>query len=166
VITLTALLFYMNKQHLIAAVLIVLASVGCKTRSNDPKALAKEWLTNVYSLNWESADKLSTAECRQLVATQRLFLEAQPKEQIAEYKKTKWEIVGEPKIDGNNATVIYRESTFPGDVKLPMIKVDGQWMVNMTKDSYQEDKDDMPASGDEAIPVGVDSINMDNEKMP
>jgi hypothetical protein len=154
----------MNKNLFIAAAIIATSLFGCKGRSNDPKTLAKDWLTAVYSLNWEAADKISTAECRQIVATQRLFLEAQPKEQIADYKKTKWEIVGEPKIDGNNAIVMYRESSFPGEVKLPMIKVDDKWMVNMTKDSYQEDEDDMPASGEEAIPMGTDSINANPEE--
>jgi hypothetical protein len=49
-------------------------------------------------------------------------------------KDLKFEITRE-KIDGENATVYYKEEGREGELQLPMVKLDGKWKVLLSKES-------------------------------
>ncbi|MFM2385770.1 MAG: hypothetical protein RL660_527 [Bacteroidota bacterium] len=151
----------MKKIAFIFLMTATLLQVACNSSQSDPKAVGREWIDAMYQGKWEKAEKISTLECQQLIKIQSGFVDLQADSMKQSYKKTKWEFVGEPAIEGNNATLTYRESGFPEPVILPLVKVDNKWMVNLTKDTYQEQKEGegMPESGEEAVQIGTDSIN-------
>jgi hypothetical protein len=52
-------------------------------------------------------------------------------------KDRKFEIIGE-RIDGEKATVIYKEDGKDDEQSIPLIKVNGLWKVAMSKDNMNE----------------------------
>jgi hypothetical protein len=145
----------------ITCAMVLLAGCGGSARKSDPKSVAREWLTRMYAADWKGAQELSTKECQDLIQLQGNFMDISPEESRREYKLTKFEIIGEPVITGNNAIVTYKSSDVQSETKLPLILVDGRWLINLTKDTYidQRSGEDMPASGEEAVPISNDSVN-------
>jgi hypothetical protein len=125
--------------------LYLAANLGLQTSfiapPDQPKQIAHKWLTAIYSADWTTAKNLSTPECQQLITIQAMFLEVMEKEQAATYKKTGWEIVGDPQlVSASRIYIKYRDLHYPSETsKIPLTLVNDQWLVNLTKDSYQQD---------------------------
>jgi hypothetical protein len=66
----------------------------------------------------------------------------------AQVTEVKYEIVSE-KIEGDNAVVMYKEEGKEGEIPLNLMRVDGKWKVNMTKESLNG------AEGGDRMDVGA-----------
>jgi hypothetical protein len=138
---------------------ILLASCGSKNQT--PKQVAETYLANIFNADFEGAKKVSTEECKALIEAQKSFYDLQADSSKVQYKKTKWQIVGEPKVDGNNAMVTFTESDMPGNRTIPLLLVDGKWMVNNNKAHLEKQMEEDLNDGatDEAVPVSTEILD-------
>jgi hypothetical protein len=150
-------------KQLLFSILITTAAfiVGCGTTATTPKAITEQYLTAMFQADFEAAKKVSTDECKTLIEAQKSFFDLQADSSKAQYKKIKWQVVGEPTIEGNNAMATFTESDMPGKRTIPLLLVDGKWLVNNNKAHLEKQMDaDMPeGEGEEAVPVATDSVN-------
>ena len=72
--------------------------------------------------------------------------------------EVKYEIISE-KIEGDNAVVMYKEEGKEGEIPLNLMRVDGKWKVNMTKESLNgaegSDKMDVGATNTDSLAAGM-----------
>jgi hypothetical protein len=150
-------------KQILFSILIVAAAftIGCGSKATTPKAVTEQYLTAMFHADFEAAKKISTDECKTLIEAQKSFFDLQADSSKAQYKKIKWQVTGEPVITGNNAMATFTESDMPGNRTLPLLLVDGKWLVNNNKAHLEKQMDaDMPeGEGEEAIPMATDSVN-------
>jgi hypothetical protein len=125
------------------------------TPKSSPTDVAKQWLTASTNMDWEAAKKISTKECAEFIDFQKMFTDELPPERIAEIKNLKWAIVGEAAIKEDIAEVTYTQSETAGTLTLPLLKVNGNWLVNLTKQTMMDSEIDAAPTQNE--PSVVDS---------
>jgi hypothetical protein len=131
----------MKKILLSISVIASIAIVSCGgNTANDPKSVAKDYLTKTFALDFEGAEKLGTKNTKELIALNKTFNSMWPDSQKAEYKKVKVD-VKDAKITGDNAVVTYTETDKPGDQTLKLVKQDGKWLVDQSKESVSAPAD-------------------------
>lgn len=116
--------------------MIVFALVSCKSKSN-PKDVATNFLNALVKLDYEGAKKYGTPETGKMMDMLSSFSGMMPDSIKSKAKETKVEIKGY-KEDGDNCEVSYMNSDKPDVVQtLNLIKVDGKWLVNASKDDNE-----------------------------
>ncbi len=139
-------LFY----SLSAVVFAALFMVSCN--KNNPKDVADKWLTSFYHMDYEEAKKVSTDETKGLVNTFQELTRSLADSSKQEMKKIQVTIK-DVKEEGDKATVTYTTSEEDAkEQKLAMIKKDGKWLVEFSKNDMMGDVDN---STDQ--PMGSDS---------
>lgn len=137
--------------------------VSCGSKS-DPKSVATSFLTARNKMDYENAKKFGTPETGKMLDMLASFSSMVPDSVKNLTKDAKVEIKGEPKIEGDKCTVV-ATSTIGGDAKdetITLVKKDGKWLVNMSKDDMGAGAD-APADAstavpaDEAMPVADDT---------
>lgn len=114
----------------IALLAITIVSCGSKTA---PKEVAVEFTKSLNKLDFEAAKKLGTAETGKLLDMMSTFSSMMPDSLKEQAKKYKIEAKDEV-IDGDKATVTVTNGD-KGEEKINLVKKDGKWLVNMTKDA-------------------------------
>jgi hypothetical protein len=117
----------------VAVLFAAMAIVSCGGSKSDPKAVATSFLNARNSMDYEGAKKFGTPETAKMIDMMASFSSMVPDSMKNESKKIKIEIK-DVKEEGDNATVTYSESLKPGDQTLKMVKKDGKWLVNMSKE--------------------------------
>ena len=139
----------------VALAFTIITLIGCGGSKSDPKAVATNFLNARNSLDFETAKKLSTPETGKLLEMLASFSGMMPDSMKNEAKKIKVSIK-DIKEEGDNATVTYSESAKPGDQTIKLVKKDGKWLVNMSKE-------DMGAGGEEGdTPPMEDTVPADS----
>lgn len=113
---------------LMLVVLAVVAITSCK-KSEGPEAVAEKFLQHLNKKEYAEAKVLGTEATGQFLDMMKSLAEmgGQPEES----KEVKIENL-KAEVDGDSAVVSY---TIDGkDEKLPMVKQDGKWLVNMSKE--------------------------------
>ncbi|HPI54066.1 MAG TPA: DUF4878 domain-containing protein [Chitinophagaceae bacterium] len=151
------------KKLVLSIVVVALAAftfVSCGSKS-DPKSVATSFLNARNSLDYETAKKFGTPETGKMIDMMASFSSMIPDSMKNESKKIKVEIK-DVKEEGDKATVTYSESIKPGDQTLNLIKKDGKWLVNMTKDDMgpgASSEEGAAPPVEEAVP-GNDSVQV------
>jgi len=114
----------------ITPIVFALFFSGCN--SNGPKPVAENFLKAMNQMDFDKAKTYGTEDTGKLLDMMSGFAKMIP--DSSKKKQSKFEITGE-KIDGDKATVTYREEGKEGEQTVPLIKVDGKWKVAMSKDS-------------------------------
>jgi hypothetical protein len=117
----------------VAVAFAALTIVSCGGSKSDPKAVATSFLNARNSMDYETAKKFGTPETGKMIDMMASFSSMMPDSMKNEAKKIKVEIK-DVKEEGENATVTYSESLKPGDQTLKMVKKEGKWLVNMSKE--------------------------------
>ncbi|HCM16460.1 MAG: hypothetical protein WCY87_02740 [Candidatus Cloacimonadales bacterium] len=122
--------------------LIIVALLGLTACGNKVESTAKSFFKALENQDFEAAKKLSTEEGQQLLTLIEGFAQSADEEQIADMKKTKYEIV-ETVVEGDSAVVKYRQwntdkPEAKEDHELQMKKVEGAWKVHFVKDDVQK----------------------------
>jgi len=114
-------------------VLLVALTVSSCGNSNDPKAVAKDFLLALASQDFEKAKELGTERTSGMIT----LIESMAKmakengQKLDETKLPEVEI-GECEIDGDKAVCYY---TSEGkEEKINLVKVEGKWKVDMSKE--------------------------------
>jgi hypothetical protein len=102
-------------------------------KDNEPKTVAKQYLEKIIALDFAGAKKQATSNTVELINLSETLSNLMSDSLKTEALKVKVEILDE-KIDGNNAVVTYLRSDFAGNQTLKLIKVEGKWLVNQSKD--------------------------------
>jgi hypothetical protein len=138
---------------ILAIAMIAITVVSCGSKS-DPKDVALNYLNALKSMDYEGAKKFSTPETGKMLDMLASFSGMMPdslKEQAKSIKVT----IKEAKEEGDKCVVKFTSSDKPeNEESLNMVKKDGKWLVNMTKD-------DMGGGAMEPTTPTNDSLSVD-----
>jgi hypothetical protein len=150
-----------------AIALLAITIVSCGSKSS-PKEVAVSFTKSLNSMDFEAAKKLGTPETGKMLDMLASFSSMMPdslKEQAKNYKIE----AKDEKIDGDKATVTVTNGE-KGEEKLDLVKKDGKWLVNMSKEGMGAGEPAVaPVDGevpvDEAMPTteGKDSVKVETK---
>lgn len=116
------------------SVLIALFAVACGAGTPSPSEVAEKFLTHTNKMEFAEAKQYSSKETSEMLDMLANFAS-----QMGEQEAPKpFKITGE-NIDGDNATVSYRSEGDELDEKINLIKVDGKWLVNVSKEDLDKE---------------------------
>ncbi len=121
---------YLTKSLLFSCILLLFSCSG----GDSPKAVAEKYLNAIGSYDFEGAKKYGTEDTGKLLSMMSGFAKMVPDSSKNEIKF----VILDEKIDGDNAVVIYKEEGQDGEVPLSLLRAEGKWKVNMTKESMNE----------------------------
>lgn len=120
-----------SKIKYLFAASLMLFIISCG-KGDSPKAVADSFLKAFYSYDFQAAKKYGTEDTGKLMDMMAGF--SKMVQDSAKTQELKFEIVSE-KIEGDKAVVMYKEEGKEGEIPLNMMRVEGKWKVNMTKES-------------------------------
>ncbi len=154
------------KKILLSFSTLFLASmmlVSCS--KNSPKDVANSWLTSFYHMDYEAAKKVSTEDTKALL-TQLGALSSMMPDSLKKEAKNIAITISDVKEDGDKATVTYKKSDKGKDATpseastLKLVKKDGKWLVQFTKnDQMGSGSDAAPSSPDQGTTPPADAGN-------
>lgn len=122
----------MNRVLFSLLAVLGIAVVFSSCSQNSPEPVAKKWLNSFYHMDYETAKTVSTDETKKVIAMfQQLAVNSSDsdKEQL---KRIKVEIKN-VKTEGDKSTVTYVTSDNPKDQTIHLVKQNGKWLVQWTK---------------------------------
>lgn len=124
---------------------------------NNPEAVAEQFLSGFYHMEYEKARQVSTEETKQLVNLMEQFAIQYPDSVKQNAKKKKIDLV-EVKEDGDNAVATYTVSDEPGvQQKLKLVKQNGKWLVSHSKEDNIEDAEEEPMEESTEVAPAADT---------
>jgi hypothetical protein len=119
-------------RSLLVVLFLQAALSGCN--HDNPKEVAKSWLTSFYRMDYDAAKKLSTDDAKNMLST----FEILSPDLTDSFKKDLKRIeitVKDVKVSGDTAAVAtYVMSDMPGkEDKLNLVKQGGRWLVQYSK---------------------------------
>ncbi|MBL7718204.1 MAG: DUF4878 domain-containing protein [Flavipsychrobacter sp.] len=127
------------RKGIVAILFTMMFLVSCG--AGDAEKVAEKWLTAFWHLDYETAEQYSTKETIDVLKMFAMLEERVLSDSaLAEAKKIKVK-VKEVLEDGGKATVIYTTSAIQEDQTIFLVRQEGQWYVQMTKDDMFGDKD-------------------------
>lgn len=118
------------KKILSFVALIAVFAVSCS--SNSPKAAAEKFLNSFFHMEYKEAKEVSTEETKKVLDMIEQFSTMMPDSSKQSAKKIKIEIK-DVKEEGDKATVTYTTSESTQEQKLTMVKQNGKWLANYSK---------------------------------
>lgn len=115
---------------------------------NNPKDVAREWLTDFYHQDYESAKKMSTEETRDMLNTIQGFSGALEDSIKEKARKVTIEIK-DVKVEGDKATVSFRASNAPNQEEPPLklVRQNEKWLVQFTKSDFKPEDNSQQEPG-------------------
>ncbi len=148
-----------------AFTLISFAIMSCGSKSN-PKDVSQNFLNALTKMDYESAKKYGTPETGKILDMLSSFSSMMPDSVKNKAKDVKVEIKN-VKEEGDKCVVTYKNSEKNEDQTLNLIKKDGKWLVNMTKDETMGAGEDNTPPADapleESAPM-ADSVKVDTAR--
>ncbi len=111
---------------------------GCSPVGDSPEKVAEKFLTALNNEDWETAEKYSTKGTHKLLDMLESFAAMADEEGAPEREKNDFKMEG-CKEDGDAATCMYCCNEEGGSDEVPLLKVDGEWKVNMVKEQSMSD---------------------------
>jgi len=158
----------MKKLFLSFAVLALIAfSISSCGSKSDPKDVAQKFLNALAKMDYEGAKKYGTPETGKMLDMLSSFSSMMPDSVKNKAKDVKVDIKN-VKEEGDKCEVVYKNSEKEEEQTLNLVKKDGKWLVNMTKDESMGATEDnsLPTEtpADEAAPL-TDSIKVETDSM-
>lgn len=130
----------------------LLAGSGC-SNENSPRDVAENFLSYYGKNEFDQAKQYGTEETDRLLDMMNGFNKMMADSLL---KERRYEIISE-KVEGNVATVVYRESdSNEPSQSMTLIREDGKWMVSMNKESIN-------ASEGEEMDAGATSTDSETQ---
>ena len=135
----------------------ILLLTSCGGGASAPKDVTVKFLEATTKADFKEANKYASEETIKMLDMIKAFASMKP--DSVKNKKVEIEVI-EEKIDGDNATVRYKQNGKENAIKL--VKIDGNWKVNISKADMgggSEDamKDPVPLEDGVNSDVGSDS---------
>lgn len=127
----------MKKILFAIALFTGLSFLGCNSGGGDPKATLTKFFEALSKKDMEAARKLATKESKSLLDLMEMGMKMSKEGDSKEsdkFNKDKMEF-GEPKIEGDKATIAVKEKTSGESVNFILKKEDGAWKVAFDKAS-------------------------------
>ncbi|MGC4102771.1 nuclear transport factor 2 family protein [Ferruginibacter sp.] len=157
----------MKKMLLAVAVTTTLLFVSCKSGGGDPKAVLIAFFEALSKKDFDAAKKLATKDSEQMFALMQMGMNmAKDKDdkEMDKFNKDKM-IFGEPKIDGDKATVEVKDKEKGEAVNFILKKESGSWKVAFDKASMmQMGAEKMSEKGMDPT-AAMDSLNSGLDKL-
>lgn len=134
----------MKNIFLKAGTAIVVAFLVACSGGDSPKGVAKNFLKAYSKADFEGAKKYGTEETGKLLDMLSGFSKMMP--DTVKNKEVETDITSE-KIDGDKATVTYKEDGKDVGQTLNLVKVDGKWKVAMSKDNMNGSANSIESGG-------------------
>ena len=120
----------MKKFRLLCTAAVVVMSVfiltGCgRAKSSEPRNVAQSFLESLARADIQAAKELSTSQAAAMLDMIAPMIEPEPDFSI--------EFVDET-IEGDKAVVNFRDNNTGDMEQVDLVKVDGEWKVDVTKD--------------------------------
>ncbi len=151
----------MKKMFFYATAIMALAIslVGCN--SNTPEASAEKFLNGFLHMDFEAAKSVSTEETKKFVGMMQQLSPAMVSDSVKnEAKKIKVKIV-DSEVKGDKAVVTFTTSESNAQQKLHLVKENGNWLVESTKND-QFDMESEPITEPD-LPATIDTPAMPAE---
>lgn len=135
---------------------------SCSNSGGDPKATLTAFFDALGKKDIEAARKLATTESKSMLDMMEMGLKmSKDSKDMEKYDKTKMEF-GEPKIEGDKATVAVKEKSTGETTNFTLKKENGAWKVAFDKASMmQMGMDKMKEKGIDSV---GNNVNMDSVK--
>lgn len=138
------------------SILIALFAVACGAGTPSPSEVAEKFLIHTNKMEFAEAKQYSSKETSEMLDMLAGFAS-----QMGEQEPAKpFKITGET-IDGDKATVSFRSEGDELDERINLIKVDGKWLVNVSKEDL--DKENAVDEGTEPTMDWNDAEHMEME---
>ncbi|TAH42985.1 MAG: DUF4878 domain-containing protein [Bacteroidetes bacterium] len=119
-----------TKSLLISCIFLLFSCTG----GDSPKAVAEQYLKAIGQYDFDGAKKYGTEDTGKLLDVMSGFAKMAP-------DSTKNEVsfvILDEKIEGEKAIVIYKEEGKESETSLNLLRIEGKWKVNMTKESMND----------------------------
>lgn len=121
------------KTRFSLAIVIAMFAIACGGGSATPSQVAEKFLTHTNKMEFKEAKEYATASTGEVLDMIGGMAAMMPKEDPKSFK-----ITGET-IDGEKATVTYRTDGKDADETVNLVKEDGKWLVNMSKEDMNKE---------------------------
>jgi hypothetical protein len=137
----------MRKNALfLCLVALVFAAVGCGDKNN-PESVAEQFLTALDNKDFDKAKTFSTEETHKMLDLLKGFADQVPAAEDAAKPEAKK--ITECKVDGDKATCSYCCDEQGASSELALIKVNGEWKADMSKETLMGGEGAMDGMGEE-----------------
>ena len=137
---------------LIFSTIALIASCGM---GGSPKKTAKNFLTAFNERKFDEARKYATPETNKLVDLMENLSKMAQATDSSIGKKI--DITGE-KVEGDVAYVTFREEGASQDETVKLMKIDGKWLVHVTKEDIASKDMNMASDEEEGMMMDPDSV--------
>jgi len=154
------------KKLLFAAAIISSAVffASCKSGGGDPKTTLIAFFDALSKKDIEGARKLATAESKSMLDMMDMAMKmSKDTKETEKYDKTKMEF-GEPKIEGDKATIAVKEKASGESTNFTLKKEGGAWKVAFDKTSMMQMGMDKvnEKGGMDSITNALNDVNTDS----
>ncbi|MBK5286085.1 MAG: DUF4878 domain-containing protein [Bacteroidia bacterium] len=133
--------------------------IGCS--ENSPKIVAKNFLTASARMDYDAAKKFATPATAKLLDMLSAAGDLTP-DSIKKKMESSFEIVKEYKRNDTLAIVLYHLKNSDTDQTLNVVKRDGKWLVNVSKEEFNSHELDLPAEEEEMDGDSISSVSKSN----
>lgn len=162
----------MKKMLLAVAVISSTFLFSCKSGGGDPKAVLSSFFEALSKKDIEGARKLATDDSKQMLDMIQMGMSmSKDNKETEKYDKANMEF-GEPKIEGDKATIAVKEKKSGESLNYTLKKVNGEWKVAFDKSSVMSmgmDKlNEKGVDAGEAVDKAMEelkNVDMDSLKM-
>jgi len=145
----------MKKILLYAAAAFTLSAGLISCNKNTPEASAEKFLNGFLHMDFEAAKSVSTEETKKFVGMMQQLSPAMVSDSVKnEAKKIKVKII-DSEIKGDKAIVTFTTSESNAQQKLHLVKENGNWLVESTKND-QFDMENEPVTEPD-VPATIDT---------
>lgn len=134
--------------------LLLITLTACNS-GNSPKNAASKFLNAFNEKNYEEARKYATPETIKLVDLMENLSKMSASTDSVPHNKIE---VTEEKIDGDNATVVFNEEGSTDSEEVKLKKVDGKWLVHITKADISAKENSVFDTGEEGLMQESDTL--------
>jgi len=146
---------------LVAVFALAISLVSCN--SNSPKAAAEKFVNGLTHMDYEAAKSVSTEDTKKMLEMMQQLTAMMP-DSVKENAKKEKVTMGKEEVNGDKATVTYTVSSNPAEQKVNLVKQNGKWLVQWSKNDANGGGDmntqpSTPPANDTfaASPVATDS---------
>lgn len=115
---------------LVAVFALAIGLVSCS--SNSPKASAEKFVNGLTHMDYEAAKSVSTEDTKKMLEMMQQLTAMMP-DSVKENAKKEKVTIGKEEINGDKATVTYTTSANATEQKLNLVKQNGKWLVQWSK---------------------------------
>jgi hypothetical protein len=145
-----------NLAKLLPVVMITLLFAACKPAAKTPTAVTTDFFAALSAGDFSKAKTMVTEDAKESISNLELL--------AADKVKGKKYTVTKEEINGENATVSYKEDGKEGEKTMKLKKVKDEWKVAFDKNEFTGTTDDLN-KGMEGVGAGMDSLGASVDSM-